>query len=30
VGQLSDMAGELKRYGKSRAGSIVVWERRGE
>jgi diguanylate cyclase (GGDEF)-like protein len=30
VGQLSDMAGELKRYGKGRAGSIVVWERRGE
>jgi diguanylate cyclase (GGDEF)-like protein len=30
VGQLSDKAGELKRYGKSRAGSIVVWERRSD
>ncbi|MDM7916136.1 MAG: response regulator [Candidatus Eisenbacteria bacterium] len=30
VGQLTDMAAELKRYGKSRAGSIVVWERRAD
>lgn len=30
VGQLSDMAAELKRYGKTRAGSIAVWERRGD
>jgi len=30
VGQLSDIAAELKRYGKSRNESIVVWERRGE
>lgn len=30
VGMLSDMAAELKRYGKSRPGSIVVWERRGD
>ena len=28
VGQLSDIAAELKRYGKSCAGSIAVWERR--
>ncbi len=30
IGQLSDMAAELKRYGKTRTGSIVVWERRGD
>jgi diguanylate cyclase (GGDEF)-like protein len=30
VGQLSDIAAELKRYGKTCNGSIVVWERRGE
>jgi len=29
-GQLSDIAAELKRYGKSQARSIVVWERRGD
>ncbi|MBM3287718.1 MAG: response regulator [Candidatus Eisenbacteria bacterium] len=30
IGQLSDIAAELKRYGKSRPGSVVVWERRGD
>jgi diguanylate cyclase (GGDEF)-like protein len=30
VGQLADIAAELKRYGKTRSGSIVVWERRGD
>ncbi|MBD3161396.1 MAG: response regulator [Candidatus Latescibacteria bacterium] len=30
VGQLSDIAAELKCYGKTREGSLVVWERRGE
>ncbi len=28
VRMLADAAAELKRYGKSRAGSVVVWERR--
>ncbi len=30
VGQLSDIAAELKRFGKSQAGSLAVWERRGD
>lgn len=29
-GQLSDIAAELKRYGKSKDGCIVVWDRRGD
>lgn len=30
VGQLSDIAAQLKRYGKSKTGSQIVWERRGD
>jgi diguanylate cyclase (GGDEF)-like protein len=30
IGQLNDLASELKRYGKSQRGSIAVCERRGE
>lgn len=30
IGQLNDIASELKRYGKTQRGSIVVCERRGE
>jgi diguanylate cyclase (GGDEF)-like protein len=30
IGQLSDIAAELKRYGKSQPRSIAVWERRGD
>lgn len=30
VGQLSDIAAELKRFGKSQPGSVAVWERRGD
>jgi hypothetical protein len=30
IGQLSDMAAELKRHGKSKPGSQIVWERRGD
>ncbi len=30
VGQLSDMAAELKRHGKSKPSSQIVWERRGD
>jgi DNA-binding response OmpR family regulator len=30
VGQLSDIAAELKRYGKAQTRSIAVWERRGD
>jgi diguanylate cyclase (GGDEF)-like protein len=30
VGEISDTSAELKHFGKSRQGSIVVWERRAE
>lgn len=30
VGQISDIAAELKRFGKTLTGSVAVWERRGD
>lgn len=30
IGRVADIASELKRYGKSMTGSVVVRERRGQ